>query len=113
MPRPGRKASTTDRGLGWTHRQHRERLIRCHTDGDLCWWCNRPMFKAAERNWDARALAADHSLARAMGGTRADRLLHSTCNGQRGDGSRDHKRPALTGQPNQTHFRSERLAMDW
>ncbi|MBZ4619378.1 hypothetical protein GBO18_05235 [Mycobacterium avium subsp. hominissuis] len=28
----------------------------------------------------------------------ADRLLHGPCNSERGDGSRDHERPALTGK---------------
>lgn len=55
------------------------------------------MFKANERNWDAKRLAADHSQARAFGGTRADRLLHANCNSQRGDGSRDHERPVILG----------------
>ncbi len=113
MPRPGRKATTTDRGLGWKHRQHREALLRSHIDGALCWWCSRPMFKESERNWDKRVLAADHSIARAVGGTRADRLLHATCNGQRGDGTRDHKRPALTGQTVDSPQHLESLAMDW
>jgi hypothetical protein len=43
----------------------------------------------------SQALDADHSHARAHGGTRADRLLHAKCNKERGDGSRDHLRPAL------------------
>ncbi|WP_307677173.1 hypothetical protein [Nocardia pseudovaccinii] len=47
----------------------------------------------------AQGLDGDHSIARAHGGTVADRLLHSWCNRERGDGSRDHLRPALTGKP--------------
>ncbi|MFB9705116.1 hypothetical protein ACFFRM_29280, partial [Rhodococcus aetherivorans] len=39
------------------------------------------------------------SHARAHGGTVADRLLHSKCNSDRQDGSRDHERPAVTGEP--------------
>jgi glycosyltransferase A (GT-A) superfamily protein (DUF2064 family) len=58
------------------------------------------MYRDAERNWDRKALAADHSIARSTGlGTLADRLLHSTCNNERQDGKRDHLRPALTGRP--------------
>jgi hypothetical protein len=46
----------------------------------------------------AQGLSADHSVPRSVGGTTADRLLHSWCNSERGDGSRDHLRPALTGK---------------
>lgn len=53
--------------------------------------------RAYTRNWDCTKLAADHSIARAIGGTKADRLLHSKCNSQRGDGSRDRIRPAAIG----------------
>lgn len=71
--------------------------MRRLTDGELCWWCNLPMRKEAKKNFDGLALAADHSQARSLGGMLADRLLHGSCNSQRGDGSRDHRRPALTG----------------
>ena len=91
--------TTTARGLGWQHQQIRRRLIANHRDGAHCWWCNGPMYRDPARNFDGAALEADHSLARSHGGHRADRLLHMTCNRQRQDGSRDHLRPALTGQP--------------
>lgn len=96
MPRTTAK-TTTQRGLGWKHQQDAARLLRQHTDGTLCWWCSLPMFKAPHlaRNWDSKQLGADHSKARAFGGTRADRLLHGNCNSQRGDGSRDHQRPVI------------------
>lgn len=90
--------TTTARGLGWAHQQQRDRLIRDHVDGTLCWWCGLPMFKSQK-------LEADHSRARSQGGTKADRLLHGynqlghRCNQERGDGSRDHLRPAITGKP--------------
>ncbi|MFI8773747.1 hypothetical protein ACIGKQ_16475 [Gordonia sp. NPDC062954] len=96
MPKQHRK-STTARGLGWTHQQNATRLRRRHIDGTPCWWCNRPMYLERERNFDGQPLGADHSTARSRGGHTADRLLHQTCNSQRGDGSRDHQRPALTG----------------
>lgn len=70
------------------------------------------MFKAPESNWDQRPLAADHSVARAAGGHQADRLLHFTCNCERGDGHKDHQRPSLTGRET-TAITRERLAMDW
>ncbi|MDV7194620.1 hypothetical protein [Mycolicibacterium fortuitum] len=97
MTRAGRKANTTDRGLGWKHQQTAESLLRRHEDGTLCWWCALPMFKAPllARNWDSKQLAADHSRARALGGQRADRLLHGNCNSQRRDGRLDHVRPAV------------------
>ncbi len=91
-PRPARNKN---KELGRAHRNNRDRLLRAHTDGTACWWCGQPLYRDAGRNWDEQALAADHTLARAKGGTKADRLLHATCNKQRGDGSRDHTRPAL------------------
>lgn len=93
------RKSTTARGLGWNHQQNAARLHRTHTDGTPCWWCGKPMYRDPQRNWDHHTLAADHTIARAHGGTRADRLLHATCNKQRGDGHHDHQRPALTQHP--------------
>lgn len=129
MPRPGRKANTTDRGLGWKHQQHAEGLRRRHVDGTICWWCSLPMFKAPllARNWDGKQLAADHSQARALGGQRADRLLHGDCNSQRQDGRHDANRPAAIGvHPSgwtaalakagitaTTLTATDELAMDW
>lgn len=55
------------------------------------------MFRRDELNFDAKKLNADHSDARAYGGTKADRLLHDKCNKERGKGDRDHLRPVLTG----------------
>lgn len=57
------------------------------------------MYRDPFRNWDRKPLHADHSktIARhGIGRTNADRLLHDLCNKQRGDGSRDDQRPALT-----------------
>ncbi|MFE3196251.1 hypothetical protein ACFXHA_45150 [Nocardia sp. NPDC059240] len=90
------RRTTTQRGLGWHHQQQREALLARHRDGARCWWCGEPMYRDAVRNLDGESLAADHSHARAHGGTRADRLLHGLCNKSRGDGSRDDRRPALT-----------------
>lgn len=95
-PRPG----STARGLGHQHQQHRIRLMARHVDGRPCWWCGNPLYRDPKRNWDRRVLHADHSRSRStygIGNTTADRLLHATCNEQRGDGSRDDQRPALTG----------------
>lgn len=110
---PSTLKSTTARGLGWEHQKRAAKLKRTHVDGTLCWWCDRPMFLEGARNWDQRSLAADHSHPRSMGGTHADRLMHDTCNKSRGDGSRDHSRPALGGRAMTRPVALERLAMDW
>lgn len=103
------KANTTARGLGWRHQQQAKTLKRKHIEGTPCWWCNQPMYLE-------QGLQADHSIPRSqMAGTLADRLLHGPCNEQRGDGSRDHQRPALTGRPRTTR-RADDLgtrAMPW
>lgn len=88
MPRQQRRRTTTQRGLGHDHQKQRKRLLAQLKDGDLCGWCNQPMTRDME-------LDADHSLARAKGGRRADRLLHAACNRSRGSGDRDPE----TGQP--------------
>ncbi|NKU18363.1 hypothetical protein GS907_07225 [Rhodococcus hoagii] len=99
--------TTTEKGLGWKHQKERDSLLRVHTDGTPCWWCGLPMYRDRTTNWDhnptssdraSGSLAADHSHARTHGGTKADRLLHGRCNKQRQAGSRDHLRPAVTGQ---------------
>ncbi|WJJ10806.1 hypothetical protein P9990_19835 [Prescottella equi] len=99
--------TTTQKGLGWQHQKDRDALLRAHVDGTPCWWCGLPMYRDRTENWDhnptsndraSGSLAADHSRARADGGTKADRLLHGICNKQRQAGSRDHLRPAVTGQ---------------
>ncbi|MBF6411214.1 hypothetical protein [Nocardia farcinica] len=110
------RRTTTQRGLGWTHRQQVAGLKARHVDGTPCWWCDRPMYRDAGRNWDRRTLEGDHSKARSLGGTRADRLLHSTCNRERGDGRRDHMRPAITGRRPKTSGNAADLgvlAMPW
>ncbi|BBZ09873.1 MULTISPECIES: hypothetical protein [Mycobacterium] len=89
---PGRHTkTTTQRGLGHRHKQQVAHLKRQHIDGTPCWWCGEPMYLS-------QGLAGDHSVPRATGGKLADRLLHGPCNSERGDGSRDHLRPALTGK---------------
>ncbi|MFF0816146.1 hypothetical protein ACFYVR_13485 [Rhodococcus sp. NPDC003318] len=112
--------SAAARGLGYAHRQQRERLLRALVDGTPCWWCSQPLRRQPDMNPDGQPLEADHTLARSRGGTRADRLLHSVCNRERGDGSRDHLRPAVTGvrpPPSAKDDESARLlghrAMPW
>lgn len=85
----------TDPNLGWQHQKQRERLKASHVDGTLCWWCDKPMYRDPAQNWDGAQLEADHSTPRSKGGTVADRLVHRHCNRSRGDGSRDHERPAI------------------
>ncbi|QDF17177.1 HNH endonuclease [Gordonia phage William] len=100
-----RRPNPEERGLGQPHKNQVKHLKASHVDGTPCWWCGRPMYLDRTRNWDhdptstdraSGSLAGDHTHARAHGGTHADRLLHGTCNKQRGDGRRDHQRPALT-----------------
>ena len=106
--RSGRHTKTTTaRGLGQRHKQQAAHLKRHHVDGTPCWWCAEPMYLA-------QGLAADHSVPRSQGGTLADRLLHSWCNNQRGDGHRDHERPALTGRkPTREAIDLGRRVMRW
>ena len=68
----------------------------------------------AAHNFDGRVLEGDHSLARAHGGAVTDRLLHGKCNGERGDGSRDHLRPAIGGNPaDEPSDRKKWCLLDW
>lgn len=76
MPRSHR-GTTTQAGYGWTHQQDRARLLAAHIDGTRCAHCGRPMYRSQK-------LQADHSKPRALGGQRADRLLHASCNLSRG-----------------------------
>ena len=105
MPNKSRGAlpTTTEHRLGWQHQQQRSKLFVRHPDGKRCWWCGRPMWKKAEKNWDGKPLHADHERSRSkFKRSIANRLLHDTCNKQRGDGSRDHLRPALAQKPDET-----------
>lgn len=97
---PKSKQGTSARGYGWKdHQQPREILLRQHRDGAACWWCGLPMHKDKAKNWDQKALARDHLEANgAKNRSKADQLLHFTCNSQRQDGRNDHIRPAITGR---------------
>lgn len=99
-----RHKTRAQRGLGHDHDIIRRGLMARHVDGTPCWWCGKPMYRDKTRNHDGMPLAADHSHARAYGGRKADRLLHFTCNAQRGAGDRDDTRPAA---------REQRPAFDW
>lgn len=94
--------STTERGLGHRHQTQRRSLLYNHKDGTPCWWCGKPMYRDKTKNCDGQVLEADHTIPRSKAGPNnlADRLLHTTCNRQRGAGDRDHLRPAL--QPPKT-----------
>jgi hypothetical protein len=78
---PQARLTTTQKGLGWAHQKVRAALLRDLIEGTPCEWCGEPMYTNQQ-------LEADHSLARSHGGTRADRLLHKTCNRKRGDGTK-------------------------
>lgn len=78
-------------GMDWRHQKRRRQLNAQLKDGELCWWCGRPMYRE-------HVLHADHSTSRKYAGidAAADRLLHGACNEQRGaGGERDGRRPAL------------------
>lgn len=123
MPtRRAARKTTTEKGLGWPHRQAVARLMRKLVDGSPCWWCGLPMRKDKARNWDGKTLAGDHTVPRVAGGQLADRLLHGMCNSQRQDGRYDDQRPVLTGahpgtwKPNSgaaLPTLADTLAMDW
>jgi hypothetical protein len=103
------KANTTARGLGHKHQQQVKLLKRRHVEGTPCWWCNEPMYLE-------QGLHGDHSIPRSqMAGTLADRLLHGHCNIERGDGTRDHVRPAITGYRPDTQVGDDcgRRVMPW
>ena len=101
-----RPKTTTEKGLGWRHRQGVEQLKRRHQDGAPCDWCGRPMYLDRTRNWDynptspsrvSGELQGDHSnmsrsecMRKGLSIPPPDRLLHQTCNIQRGDGGNDH-----------------------
>lgn len=97
----------TQRGLGAEHARQRKYLLSRHRDGNLCWWCGKPMYKDKSLNPDGLPLAADHTHARTHGGTRADRLLHYSCNSKRGDGSKDEFRPAALKKEKQNIHKSD------
>lgn len=96
--------TTTEEGLGWEHQKQRRRLLAAHVDGSpcpcgvgrdcgpacICRAAGRalPMYRDPSLNPDGRPLQADHTHARALGGTKADRLMLATCNASRGDGTR-------------------------
>ena len=119
-----RRKTTTERGLGWRHRQAVDALKRRHTDGTPCDWCGRPMYLDRTRNYDynpqatnplSGVLHGDHStmsrneaIRRGVPIGLPDRLLHQSCNIQRGDGGNDHL--AANGA---TTPATERLAMAW
>ncbi|MBO0881924.1 MAG: hypothetical protein J2P17_16600 [Mycobacterium sp.] len=108
------KRTTTQRCLDGRHKAQVKHLKQHHTDGTPCWWCAQPMHLTPGLNWDGRTLQGDHSTPRSQGGRVADRLLHATCNNERGDGSRDHLRPALTGRkPTQTTVDVRPRALTW
>jgi hypothetical protein len=114
---PAKPERNKNRELGRSHRNERAALIRAHRDGSPCWWCNRPMYRNPTANWDGRPLNADHTVSRAdyaktgaTGRAKADRLMHETCNKERGDGHRDDQRPALDDRPDATPAGN---ALDW
>lgn len=69
-------ANTTGSGLGWQHQKVRRQLLAELVDGDPCWRCGRPMWRA-----DASGLDSDHVVDRQHGGAGGpERLAHARCN---------------------------------
>lgn len=109
-----RRKTTTEKGLGWRHRQAVETLFDQLNEGSPCDWCGRPRYRDRTKNWDHKPgstnpangkLQGDHSqVSRAEAITKGipiplpDRLLHAECNRQRGDGSNDHLAANATTQ---------------
>lgn len=119
-----RKQTSTARGLGWRHQQAVERLKRCYRDGTPCDWCGRPMYFDRTRNWDynpftplSGTLQGDHAdmsrkeaIRRGLPIPPPTRLLHGTCNSQRGDGSNDH---LAANNTTRNTIRTDKLVMPW
>jgi hypothetical protein len=121
--------TTTQKRLGHDHQVHRARLLARHVDGSPCWWCGRPMWRDRRKNFDynpnarrqdgkpdtsSGSLAGDHTLSRAIhSNTIADRLLHGRCNKERGDGSCDDQRPAITQRPEDSVLGVRTLDWPW
>lgn len=125
------KLTTRQKGLDWQrHRNAADILKRNHRDGTPCDWCGRPMYRDRTRNWDYNpqathlsngSLAADHSgvsraecIRQGRPIPRPDRLLHGTCNIQRGEGGNDHL--AATNRQTETSYAgvdTSTLSMDW
>ena len=112
-PSGKRKRTNKERGVGWQHTQQRDRLLSRPRAGRPCWWCGKPMWRDAAKNPDGEPLHADHTRARSKGGTTADRLLHARCNRARGDGSRDHERPAAQRPADDPDEDLGHLAINW
>ena len=117
-----KQAKTSARGLGWRHQQAVETLRRKHRDGSACDWCGRPLWldRPATGITTRMVHRVSGTLTRPQRHHRAeairlgkpiplpDRLLHQTCNIQRGDGGHDHLAPTNTDD-----IDTSRLAMPW
>lgn len=65
--------TTTERGLGNVHQKARKSALRALQEGAPCPFCGLGMFRSQD-------LDLDHSIPRALGGTKGDRLAHRSCN---------------------------------
>lgn len=79
--RDAQRGTTTQRGLGWAHQQQRTRLIQAYEQqhGPIthCPRCARAISKD-------NPITAQHTRARAHGGTQADALWCKACNSSEG-----------------------------
>jgi 5-methylcytosine-specific restriction endonuclease McrA len=68
------RGTTAERGLGTPHINDKKRLLAQHREGDPCWRCGQPMYKA-------QGLERDHIVDRARGGAEGPAVLaHMACN---------------------------------
>lgn len=83
------RGTTAERGLGTEHMADKKRLLAQHRDGDPCWRCGQPMFKA-------QALERDHVIDRAHGGHDGPAVLaHRSCNRAAGARLGNHLQPRV------------------
>lgn len=98
-------ASSTQRGYGVRHKRMRRLLLAQLVDGTPCPWCNKPLYKQPEKNFDGAPLEADHEKDIKTYGTKhfANRLLHRRCNRQRGAGFDERSPLKQSGKPLDSH----------
>lgn len=99
------RASTTQRGYGWSHQQIQARLIAAWRPGDPCARCGRPMLERWTISKTGKRISAIH-LGHTDDRTGYTGLEHMTCNvrdgAQRGARARARgRRPQPPSQPEQ------------
>ena len=70
-------STTTARGYGTSHQNHRRQLLAAMPDGQPCARCERPMYHG-------QAIEADHFPGQMYGGPQTLKLSHMRCNRRAG-----------------------------